>query len=181
MLKPFKSCQKSSITQGFIYPAHTAVDFRGVYGTWLVAPEKCIVYKIVSPTTIDLNPENPQLKRGYGMRLESLENANRFFLYWHCLPIFPVSEGNIVEAGQSVAQMGNSGEVRTLEGGIVPLDQRDKPPYPGTHLHEEMTIDGIAVDPSLYIDWSQEVNPSNTLSAIQSILNKIVNLLKVGE
>jgi hypothetical protein len=178
-MKPFRGCQKNNITQGF-KPEHPAVDFRGDYGTWLVAPEKCLVLKIISPTTIDLSPENPQLKRGFGIYLESLVKAKRYFLYWHCLPIFPVSIGEIVEAGQSVVQMGNSGDVWS-NGVYVPIADRNKFPFPGTHLHEEMIVDEIAVDVSTKIDWSQEVNPINTLSVIQKILNKLKDFLKVAK
>ncbi len=171
--KPYKNCKITDITQSFS-SNHTGVDFSGDYGEFLVAPENCLVYKITTPKTFDGKLED--LEKGYGIRLKSCINPNTFYLYWHCLPIFPVIENQLVFQGEVVAQMGNSGFVKS-GGQVVPIESRTQKPFLGTHLHAEMLMDGVAVDILKYISWDIEIN-YDILTSIKNIIQKINNLLK---
>jgi len=170
--KPYKNAKPSDVSQGFSYK-HPAVDFASKYGTFLVAPENCIVDVIVSAKKIDesLAP----LERGYGIRIKSIANPNTSHTYWHCLPVFPVKVGDTVLQGQPVAQMGNSGSVRTGSKWI-PVEIRAKKPYLGTHLHWQYLLEGVPKDPLNYIDWDIPVK-YNLLVVIRAIIQNILNLL----
>ena len=174
--KPYKEYQPSHITQGF-HKNHTALDFGYKYGTFLVAPEDSIVYKVTKAETFDNSTE--ELSRGYGIRLKSNRHDSVYYLHWHTLPVFPVKVGDFVKQGQIVAQMGNSGFC--IAGGkVVPIEGRTKKPYLGTHDHFEMLVDGIAVDARLYIDLTTPVKYGilDLITAIKVILAKIKNLIK---
>ena len=174
---PFKGCKLFNITQPFIPGQHLGVDFWSSYGTFLVAPEKCKVVKITTAKTFDNGEE---LKYGYGIRLLSLISTNIYYTHWHCLPFFPVKVGDIVEQGQVVAQMGNSGFVRHYQDGvavITPVEIRSKPPFPGTHDHISKMVDGVEVDIVPFIDWNIKIE-FDILTSIQAILNSMANFLK---
>lgn len=142
------------------------------YRTYLVAPEHCWVDRVITAETID---EGEELSRGYGIVLKSFFNNHEHF-YWHCLPIFPVKKGDIVKRGQIVAQMGNSGFVKS-GGKVVPLEDRLKPPYKGTHLHWAMKINDEIVDPLKHIDWSIPIR-YDLWGAIKAILINMLSFLK---
>jgi murein DD-endopeptidase MepM/ murein hydrolase activator NlpD len=170
--KPFKSATLNSITQGYS-AEHEAIDFTAPYGTFLVAPRKCVVQNIRSG--VDWGNKN-EIELGYGIMLRDFSDTRVGYGYWHCLGQFPVEIGQIVEQGQIVAQMGNSGYV--LSGGkYVPVDMRYIPPFAGTHVHYSMSIDNQLCNPLKYIDWDIPIIYS-PLEAIQNILIKIGNLLK---
>jgi len=171
--KPYKKAQKSHITQGF-HKKHRAIDMAYKYGTFLVAPENCIVEKITTPKTLDNSTKG--LEQGYGLLMESVV-GNRRYAYWHCLPIFPVEVGEIVLQGQIVAQMGNSGYVK-MGNKYVPIDKRLGKKKPGTHLHFSMSINGKIVNPLDYIDWSIPVKYSflDVIRAVRRILQKMLSL-----
>ncbi len=106
--RPYKKANISHITQNF-HKKHKAIDIAYKYGTFLVAPENCVVERITTPDKI--NNSTSDLERGYGLLMKSI-TGDRRYAYWHCLPIFPVEEGETVLQGQIVAQMGNSGYVK---------------------------------------------------------------------
>jgi hypothetical protein len=172
LCSPYKGCNPMQITQGFIPKQHEAVDFASSYGTFLVAPERIIIERIKAG--IDWN--NPkEIEQGYGIVFTSIDKTRRYS-YWHCLPVFSTDEGLIIEQGQPVAQMGNSGWV--FSGGkYVPLEERNKPPHYGTHLHLSFSENGINKNIIEYIDWEIEIK-YNLLTAIKNIIQKMANLLK---
>ena len=177
MKKPYKKAQRWHLTQGF-HDKHKAIDLSYAYGTLLTAPELSRITWIITDKNFDENLE--PLSRGYGIVMTSLD-GQREHHYWHCLPIFPVNVGDIVQAGQIVAQMGNSGFV--MKGGkFVLLKDRLKYPYPGKHLHYAMKVDGKIVNPLDYINWDLPVNYNifDIISAITKVLLKMTNLLKVA-
>ena len=110
LCKPYANAQPNHVFQrfGVVQPAasqgvsgsttHTGVDmaFYKCYGTFLVAPEDSVVVNVITPTTYLLDTSKEVL-RGYGVMLKSSLRENTFFLYWHCLPVFPVSVGQNVK------------------------------------------------------------------------------------
>uniref|UniRef100_A0A7V3JAF1 Peptidase M23 domain-containing protein n=1 Tax=candidate division CPR3 bacterium TaxID=2268181 RepID=A0A7V3JAF1_UNCC3 len=78
------------------------------YGKFLCAPENCKIVKVVD--SLELSESLEPLKRGYGILMKGVSSPY-YHLYWHCLPVFPVCEGDFVNQGEIVAQMGNSGYV----------------------------------------------------------------------
>mgnify|MGYP001604113922 FL=1 len=125
LCRPFNEAIPSLITQKFNNiqgdgKPHSGVDLRPVNpnaGAILVAPCRVRITNIIDNYDLDSSDELA-LKRGYGIAMQPLEGnypMNTFFLYWHCHGIFPVEIGQIVEMGQPVAQMSNSGFV--MSGG----------------------------------------------------------------
>ena len=161
---------------------HKGVDWVYEYGTWLSAPVDVVINNIIEGTNIveSLEP----LKRGYGIIMQSIVEPDIYYLYWHCLPVFPVKIGDRVKQGEIVASMGNSGFV--MKGGvIVDVEDRNTPPYLGTHLHSEKfrLIDGEReyLNPIADIDWTIEVKDEipETINAVKVVLNKIINIIKL--
>jgi len=172
LCSPYRGCKITQITQGFIPKQHEATDFCSSYGTFLVAPERVLIERIKS----GIDWKNPkEAEQGYGIVFTSIDKKRRYS-YWHTMAVFPVDEGIIVEQGQPIAQMGNSGWV--MSGGkYVPLEERNKPPFYGTHLHLSMSENGKNVNCIDYIDWNIEIN-YDLLTAIKNTIQKISNLLK---
>ncbi len=192
--RPFSEATSNLITQPFganpnsIQPnGHTGIDIKPVNsnaGAILVAPCRVKITNIIDNYDLDAADE-ADLRHGYGIVMQPLEGnfePNTFFLYWHCAGIFPVQIGQIVEMGQPVAQMGNSGYVM-VGGQYVPLNQRTLPPYYGMHVHFEYFI-GDAIAGRKYmnvlplIDWTIPLPKIGLLDTIQLLLNKISSLLK---
>ena len=175
---PYKNAKLSDVSQGFSF-VHQAIDFApsSGYGTFLVAPERVIVERIVTKTSMADNFD--ELKRGYGIKMKSVSNSYRHYLYWHCLPVFPVDEGDLVEAGAIVAEMGNSGLVYS-NGVYVELADRTTT-HKGTHLHLECydIVNGTAVysDVLKIINFSQDIN-LGIVKATSQIFTKMINLIK---
>lgn len=165
------------VTQGF-HSEHKAIDWVSGYGTPLCAPEKV---RIMGITIEKLGEGYVGLKQGYGVKMKGLETGLEY-LYWHCWPIFPVWGGDIAEAGQIVAYMGNSGYV-TVRGSYVPLEERALFPHRGTHLHLVIWRDNIEVDPLKFIAMDQEpkYTVADQLVAIQKVVTKIGTLLAKGK
>jgi len=168
------------MTQGFSRTIHEANDFVSSYGTFLVAPFNAKIITIRGPKEIDNTTKD--LEWGCGVLMTSTEDPTYRVCYWHCLPVFPVREGDYVLQGDVVAQMGNTGWVES-NGKLVPLDLRLIPPYIGTHVHISMGIgDGTAentenVDYSSYIDWTIPVK-YDLLTAIRAIIINMANIIK---
>lgn len=182
---PYKGANLSKITQQFgVNPmpyqpnGHTGLDMVGSYGTWLVAPQDVIITNIITSDTLD--EDLAPLSRGYGIVMCTIEKPFVYYLYWHCLPVFPVEIGDNIRKGQQVAQMGNSGFIFYL-GKPVPVEVRTKAPYRGTHVHYEKFTneDGkrIYLDPAAGIDWSSKVD-IDWLSEAIVVLKKMLRLLK---
>lgn len=188
--KPYYSASPNDITQFFgankqpYQPeGHTGLDFVSVYGTFLVAPEKVKIVNIITPNKLleDGGEEwRKHAEYGYGVLMESVQEAGLYYLHWHCVPVFPVSIGDIVEQGEEVAQMGNWGFVMT--GGVyVPIQIRNDKPHKGTHTHFEMFREFGGkrqyVDPLSYIDWGIPIK-NDFLKEVKAILYKMLELLR---
>lgn len=183
--KFFKGMTPEHISQKF-HSKHQALDIIGNdvlfgYGTPLCAPENCLVLGITLEILIPGTTKG--LENGYGIRLKGLETGHEY-LFWHCLPFFPVWGGETVPRGQIVAFMGNSGNVYA-GGKYVPLEDRDQLPFDpkdpeedGLHVHVETFLKGKKVDPTTLINWSWE--PSYTkidlMKATVKVLEKVVRL-----
>jgi murein DD-endopeptidase MepM/ murein hydrolase activator NlpD len=171
LTKPFKKATVHNITQGF-HRGHDAIDIVSAYGTPLVAPENCKVTHLWGDGP--LVEHNEGLKRGYGLKLLGV-TSGLTHVYWHTNPVFPVSVGDYVTRGQIIAFMGNAGHV-TVGGNYVPLDERNTPPYRGTHLHQEIiNTKGDRVDPIPLIDWVAEptYGTSDWIAAWFAVLMKM--------
>ena len=176
--KPYRECQQWHLTQGF-KPDHLANDWGYKYGTFLVAPFNAKVLSIVGADKI--GTDTSYLRGGYGIRIQSIEDPTLSMVYWHTLPVFPISVGDIVLIGQPICQMGNSGFVLSAEG-YVEVNIRTLPPYPGTHTHVTIghnNSDGTytPLDFSKLIDWSIPIK-YDLLTSIMSVLNRIAYLFK---
>ena len=151
----------------------------------LLAPCKVKIYNLIDGEVLMQNSD-AEVSKGYGVLMKPLDTdfpPDTYFLYWHCRPVFPVNINDIVEQGQPVAQMGNSGYVMT-GGKYIPINQRDIPPFYGTHLHFEYFTDKFDgsgrnfMDVLPLIDWTIPVSNSGVLGAITTILAKISSILK---
>jgi len=180
---PYKGAKLQDITQKFS-DSHKAIDWcpPNPYGKFLVAPCNGRICSIVNGAT--LNEDSTELGKGWGIMV-SEDDSSRYYVYWHCLPEFPVNLWQTVKQGQAIAQMGNSGKVFNNGVEVPATDEaRDKPPYPGTHLHQEvftLNPDGTRnyIDPITLIDLSILINP-NILEAIKQTLLNMLKILKVG-
>lgn len=172
---PYKNCKKEHISQGF-NQTHPANDFwfPNCYGTWLVAPENIKVKILEDATVLDGSTEG--LNRGYGLRMQSIEHPEVEYIYWHCLPIFPVNKDDIVLGGEEVAQMGNSG-ICYSQGILVALGDKLNGKHPGAHLHYEKYVNGVLVDSTLDIDWTKQPK-GDFLKEMMMVLKKMLNLFK---
>ena len=190
IIKPFEKFHQSNITSRFNAnepwrgAIHTGTDFVSPegYGTPLLAPTDCSITKIITPGRILNEAEGLEhLKRGYGVEMEGGDGT--FYLYWHCLPIFPVREGEIAKRGKIVAFMGNSGLVYRF-GKLVPLEVRSIFPYLGAHLHAEKyrweNGQKKYYDFALDIDWNIPISlkPIDKIFAFRVAISKITALFK---
>ena len=179
IVKPFKNAKPTDITQGFS-DSHQANDFASTYGTFLCAPFNAKVLNIVTASNIETTGE--ELRRGFGIRIQSIEDPTISMTFWHCLPFFACEIGDTVLQGQPIGQMGNSGFV--LSGGVyVEVDIRSLPPYPGTHTHISMgqNIGGVYSpwDYSKVISWDIPINYS-VIDTVSFLLKKLASFLNKG-
>ncbi len=179
LTKFFKGMTRDNITQIF-HDGHLGLDiistnFKYGYGTPLVTPERSLILGI---TDEKVTEDNKDLEKGYGVRFRGLETGHEY-LYWHCLPIFPINGGDEVGRGQIIAYMGNSGRV-TVGGNLVPLSERTTNPYHGTHLHIQMYKGRELIDPFPFINWNWEPQYgfADSITAQLKVLNKIAKLIK---
>lgn len=188
LTKTFKGMTEQNITQTY-HEGHKALDIVSYttwfqnkgYGTPLCAMERSLVLEIVEGTyTPD---DTTELKRGYGVWLRGLETGQSY-LYWHTLPILPVSIGETIERGKIVAFMGNAGYV-TVGGEYVPIEKRTTT-KDGTHLHLEGFGDGYKVGRKKnfinvlpQIDWDLEPTYTNAehIKAISIVAGKTLKLI----
>ncbi|MCL4419568.1 M23 family metallopeptidase, partial [Patescibacteria group bacterium] len=104
----------------------------------------------------------------------SIEDPTLSIMFWHTQQFFPVKVGDTVLQGQVIAQMGNSGYV--VDGGYVPLDERNKYPYRGTHTHISFGTETENLDFSKYVDFSIPIN-YDVITTVKSIIQNITNFL----
>lgn len=175
---PYAGCKPQHISQRFeavqsFGGTHTGVDFAftNCYGTFLTAPARCEVIKIITDNSFD-DEFFTAYQRGYGILLQDCENPRLEYLFWHCLQIFPVMVGQEVQEGQVVAQLGNSGLCYS-DGVLVPLKGRGTK---GSHLHFEVRLDGKYVDPLDYIDFANQPK-LDKMKAVQQFLIKMTNFI----
>lgn len=188
LLPPFKGASPNNVTQGFTPKQHEAVDMSSSYGTPLVAPFKALIVHILEGHR--LNGDTQEVERGCGLLMTSVEDPTYRVAYWHCQPEFPVSIGQVVEAGTIVAFMGNTGAVYG-DGHFYSVADREQEyvestpanlPKKGVHVHISMGIgDGTAdgtknVPITDYIDWTLPVN-YDLLTAIWVTFKKINDII----
>lgn len=174
MIKPYKNFSVLDVTQGF-HSGHKAIDCvpkSGAYGKPLCAPEMVKIERIITPTKVDESLDD--LEIGYGVWMKGLETGRRY-LYWHCLPIFPVWGGQVVQGGQIVAYMGNSGNV-SVQGKYVPLENRVAS-HLGVHLHLIVQENGVPVDPLVLIRDEPNYSTWDLISSTTKTLTKLKLLL----
>ncbi len=99
---------------------HTGIDLAATTGT-----------KIISATdgTIVLNSS----KGDYGKHLK-IQNGDAIFIYAHCSKLY-VNEGDIVQQGQEIAEVGATGNAT------------------GPHLHFEIRYQNRLIDPELILEF----------------------------
>lgn len=176
MIKPFKNADKQ-ISQ-FYSTQHEAIDFYGKYGTPLTAPEDGeIIWNRKGTYTPG---DNTELKKGYNIRLKGTYE----WLFEHCQPVFPVSVGEKVKAGQIIAYMGNSGAVMTMFNGqfrYVPVEERTQDPHLGTHLHLECFENGKRINPLPLLTEEPNYSVFDQLKAMSVTIGKIAGLIAVDK
>lgn len=166
LLKPFRGATFHSISTHY-NPTHKATDWWYKYGTPLVAPENGKVIRILGN---EYTPGNTHpLAKGYVIEIEGESGLQHE--YWHIMPYLPVKVGDIVTRGQIVAYMGNSGNVLS-NGKYVPVADRTKAPYYGTHLHQNVIRGEEYLDPYILIDMTEE--PAYTIVDQLSAMGKTV-------
>lgn len=185
LTKPFKGPHYFS---QFFVGKHNGIDVNAMalplgYGVPLCAPERVQIERIVTPGRLMAEgvEADKALAKGYGMRMRGMETGYSH-LYWHMLPIMPVNAGEIIERGNIVGYMGNSGNVSsTAVGGYVPLKDRNTTKQ-GTHLHWEILDEGTFVDPYALTDWNTDPNYSvlHQLQMIVKTLQKARKILQTG-
>jgi hypothetical protein len=181
IMVPYQGCNRSEVTQIFginktsYQPnGHTGVDFAywGMYGKFLVAPKRVIIKRIVTDNIFD-GDYYKDFEKGYGILMQDADDPTIQYLYWHCQQIFPVSVGDVVQQGEVVAQVGNSGFC-TFGGEKIPLSK--KPSGLGAHLHFEKRINGKCVDVLPDIDFALQPKINGTQAALR-IIQRIINFI----
>ena len=174
LCKPYKICFPNKMTQGF-HEGHAGVDYVAPYGTWLVAPCHGIITEI---SNVKMTGDNKDYERGYYIRIMSEDNV--YLSYFHILPGIPVRVGDVVNQGDLIAQMGNSGYVISM-GKYVHADDRLTKWKPGTHIHYEVfrerdNGERIYIDAREYTDWNIPVTYTiaDRITAWMKILKDMV-------
>jgi len=111
---------RRSYNDGALFYYHTGIDYGWCAGIDVFAPAKGIV----------VATEKDQVVRGNALLID--HGWGIFTGYWH-LEEFLVNVGDIVEPGQLIAHLGNTGRSG------------------GPHLHFEIIVNGISVDPTEWL------------------------------
>lgn len=184
---PYKNARISDITQTFWHTQsdgnpHTGVDWcpKNPWATYLVSPCNGIVEDIRTDENF-YDEFWASFQRGYGIVIKD-DDDQSYNLYWHCIQVFPVYKGQRVSKGKTViAQIGNSG--LCYANGVEPKpEDKIKPPFPGTHLHQERYhfdehYNKIYYDPLMFTDFSILVQP-NMWDYMKNILINMIKLVK---
>lgn len=119
-----------NLVPGFYGPAgHTGVDIANMRGSGIFAAN--------AGTVAGVNmPFSPNTGAGYGNWIRLSHGGGVSTLYAHLLSA-SVREGQSVEAGQRIASMDNTGAST------------------GDHLHFEVLVNGVAVDPTQYVAFAR--------------------------
>ncbi len=105
---------------------HTGVDFGGGTSLPIVAPA---AGKVVFAGFLDIRGNATVIDHGLGV----------FSAYYHQSKL-DVAEGDMIEKGQKIGEVGNTGRV----------DRSDEYEGAGAHLHWEIWVNGVQVNP---LDW----------------------------
>jgi len=111
---------RRSYNDGALFYYHTGIDYGWCAGIDVFAPAKGIV----------VATEKDQVVRGNALLID--HGWGVFTGYWH-LEEFLVNVGDVVEPGQLIAYLGNTGRSG------------------GPHLHFEVIVNGISVDPTEWL------------------------------
>ncbi|MCC6177113.1 MAG: peptidoglycan DD-metalloendopeptidase family protein [Chloroflexi bacterium] len=109
------------LSQGFVASVHTGVDIAAPQGTTVMA---------AAAGTVKLAEKNPSGFNGYGW-IVILDHGDGITTWYAHLSNFNVKEGDKVEAGQKIGEVGATGRAE------------------GTHLHFELRVNQTAIDPRL--------------------------------
>ncbi len=183
---PFKKFTKNNISQTY-HAKHKAVDLatytHNGFGEPLCAPENCRIDRIVE--SLEIDGKLDKFEKGYGIWMTGLETG-MIHLYWHTWGSIPVNGGDIVQRGQIVAFMGNSGNVYG-GGRYIPVEERLVKPFLGTHLHYTLYAKGHKVgqyvgdelNPLDYFNWNWQPTYTQVdyLKTVAKTLSKMVKLL----
>ena len=197
---------KGDITQWFgeneaLYQKHViikGVPLKGHNGIDIVRPHGEALYAIEKGTVIDVK----SAPDGYGKHIRIVTETGNEWTYGHLSQIL-VKQNDVVEEGQIVGLMGNTGFVVS---GATPF--WDYNPYRGTHLHlglrkvkivktggwsypgstlriKTLNYDNGyfgAVDPMTELMWAENAPTGDIIKTLQltavSLLNSLVNKLK---
>jgi murein DD-endopeptidase MepM/ murein hydrolase activator NlpD len=120
---------KGDVTQYFgeNKALYSRLNLAGHNGIDIVAPHGSPMYAVESGIVVEVK-DTPD---GYGRHLRFITNGKecRVWTYGHCHKIY-VKQGEIIEEGQHIADMGNTGFVVS---GATPFWESN--PFAGTHLH----------------------------------------------
>jgi hypothetical protein len=183
---PFKKFSKANISQTY-HEKHKALDlvtsYGYGYGEPLCAPENCRIDRIVED--LEISEDLKKFEKGFGVWMTGLETG-MVHLYWHTWGTIPVNGGDIVQRGQIVAFMGNSGNV-TKGGVYVPVENRLTKPFLGTHLHYTLynkghkigQYSGDELNPLDYFNWNWQPTYTQVeyLKTVAKLLVKMVKLI----
>lgn len=124
------------------YPGHTGCDNA--------APPHTPIYAAASGTVVAVghwDKSVPRTQAGYGNYVLIDHGGGLATLYAHCFDgSIAVTVGQQVSQGQHIADVGNSGNVRS-GGGSPPISDT----VTAAHLHFEIRVNGQPVDPYIYV------------------------------
>ena len=124
----------SNVSTSFIWPVnggYVSCKFHGYAGHTgldIAAPRGTAIYASAPGTVVFVK----RLYYGYGLHLKVDHGGGVATLYAHCSNVY-VSAGDFVSQGQTIAAVGMTGRAT------------------GTHLHFEIQINGVAVNPQKYV------------------------------
>ena len=125
--------------QGPVFPVpgyedQVTVGFggNGHRGTDIQAPEGTPIYAMAAGEVVEAETESTQ---SYGKYVKVQCGSDTWYLYAHCSAL-AVEKGQVVEAGQLLAYVGNTGNTS------------------GNHAHIEVSVDGALQDPAAF--WSAD-------------------------
>jgi len=123
--------ERRSYNDGAFLDFHTGVDFAGGVGLPISAAADGVVVYAGGPLTVRGNAT--VIDHGWGV----------YTLYFHQSEI-DVKVGDVVKAGQIIGKVGNTGRVEGANAFVGA----------GAHLHFEMWVNGVQVNPIQWLDNS---------------------------